>query len=91
MRVPVSWLREYVDLPPELSVAELANRLTFLGLKLEALEAVAAWSTIDSTSMPRPTSLRSRSSADSPAGSSTYSRSQDRDSFMIRPPSRSCG
>src|SRR6478609_236289 len=42
MRVPVSWLREYVDLPPDLSVAELANRLTFLGLKLEALEAVAA-------------------------------------------------
>jgi phenylalanyl-tRNA synthetase beta chain len=42
MRVPVSWLHEYVDLPFDLSVAELANRLTFLGLKLEALETVAA-------------------------------------------------
>ncbi len=39
MRVPVSWLRDYVDLPAELDVKELADRLTFLGLKLEALEA----------------------------------------------------
>ncbi|MGH3446174.1 MAG: phenylalanine--tRNA ligase subunit beta [Nocardioidaceae bacterium] len=39
MRVPVSWLRDYVDLPADLPVAELANRLTMLGLKLEALEA----------------------------------------------------
>ncbi|MBA2574417.1 MAG: phenylalanine--tRNA ligase subunit beta [Nocardioidaceae bacterium] len=38
MRVPVSWLREYVDLPAKVSVTELANRLTMLGLKLEALE-----------------------------------------------------
>jgi len=42
MRVPVSWLRDYVDLPADVSVADLANRLTFLGLKLEALEAAAA-------------------------------------------------
>ncbi len=40
MRVPVSWLREYVDLPADLPVAELAGRLTMLGLKLEALESV---------------------------------------------------
>ncbi|MBA3308948.1 MAG: phenylalanine--tRNA ligase subunit beta, partial [Nocardioidaceae bacterium] len=40
MRVPVSWLREYVDLPAALEVKELADRLTALGLKLEALEAV---------------------------------------------------
>ena len=39
MRVPVSWLREYVDLPADLDVRELADRLTMLGLKLEALEA----------------------------------------------------
>src|SRR4051794_1984981 len=38
MRVPVSWLREYVDLPPDVSVEELADRLTMLGLKLEAIE-----------------------------------------------------
>jgi phenylalanyl-tRNA synthetase beta chain len=42
MRVPLSWLREYVDLPPELPVAELAGRLTFLGLKLERLDAPGA-------------------------------------------------
>ncbi len=42
MRVPVSWLREYVDLPVDLEVTELAARLTSLGLKLEALEAPAA-------------------------------------------------
>ncbi len=42
MRVPVSWLREYVDLPADVSVTELANRLTALGLKLEALVHVAA-------------------------------------------------
>src|SRR5680860_728499 len=42
MRVPVSWLREYVDLPPGTTAAELAQRLTALGLKLEALEAPGA-------------------------------------------------
>ena len=38
MRVPVSWLREYVDLPADLPTPALAARLTALGLKLEALE-----------------------------------------------------
>jgi phenylalanyl-tRNA synthetase beta chain len=38
----VSWLRDYVDLPADLSVKQLADRLTFLGLKLEALEAGGA-------------------------------------------------
>ncbi|MDQ4115924.1 MAG: phenylalanine--tRNA ligase subunit beta [Actinomycetota bacterium] len=38
MRVPVSWLREYVRLPADLPVHDLAARLTGLGLKLEALE-----------------------------------------------------
>ena len=42
MRVPVSWLREYVDLPPDLDVHELADRLTALGLKLEALDQLGA-------------------------------------------------
>ncbi len=37
MLVPVSWIREYVDLPDELSVEDLAARLTALGLKLEAI------------------------------------------------------
>ena len=38
MRAPVSWIREHVDLPADLDVAELASRLTALGLKLESLE-----------------------------------------------------
>ncbi|NYD42020.1 phenylalanine--tRNA ligase subunit beta [Nocardioides panaciterrulae] len=38
MKAPVSWIREYVDLPAELSVEDLAHALTALGLKLEALE-----------------------------------------------------
>src|SRR3954469_21329768 len=37
MRAPLSWLREYVDLPPDVSADDLANHLTFLGLKLESL------------------------------------------------------
>ncbi|MEJ7629261.1 MAG: phenylalanine--tRNA ligase subunit beta [Nocardioidaceae bacterium] len=42
MRVPVSWLREYVDLPADTPAGELASRLTFLGLKLESLEVAGA-------------------------------------------------
>jgi len=37
MRAPVSWIREYADLPDDLRTEELAARLTALGLKLEAL------------------------------------------------------
>jgi phenylalanyl-tRNA synthetase beta chain len=37
VRAPVSWIREYVDLPDDVTPAELARRLTMLGLKLEAL------------------------------------------------------
>jgi phenylalanyl-tRNA synthetase beta chain len=42
MKAPVSWIREYVDLPAEVSTDELAHRLTALGLKLEAIERAAA-------------------------------------------------
>src|SRR4051794_11089760 len=38
MRAPVSWIREYADLPADLSTEDLARRLTSLGLKLESLE-----------------------------------------------------
>ena len=38
MKAPVSWIREYVDLPAEVSTEQLAARLTALGLKLEAIE-----------------------------------------------------
>jgi phenylalanyl-tRNA synthetase beta chain len=39
MRAPLSWLREYVDLPGDVTPHDLAHRLTALGLKLEAHEA----------------------------------------------------
>ena len=42
MRVPLSWLREYVELPTDLTAQDLAHRLTALGLKLEALESPGA-------------------------------------------------
>jgi phenylalanyl-tRNA synthetase beta chain len=42
MRAPVSWIREYADLPAELSAEELARKLTALGLKLESLERPGA-------------------------------------------------
>ena len=37
MRAPVSWISDYVDLPDEVTPAELARKLTMLGLKLESL------------------------------------------------------
>jgi phenylalanyl-tRNA synthetase beta chain len=42
MRAPLSWIREYVDLPADLDPRELARRLTALGLKLEALHTPGA-------------------------------------------------
>jgi phenylalanyl-tRNA synthetase beta chain len=38
MKVPLSWLREYVDLPP--SVAHLAERLTLAGLEVTGVKAI---------------------------------------------------
>lgn len=40
MRVPLSWLKEYVDIV--LPVAELAERLTLAGLEVEAIERIGA-------------------------------------------------
>src|SRR3954452_24687496 len=42
MRAPLSWIREYVDLPDEVRPEELAHRLTALGLKLESLHSPGA-------------------------------------------------
>ncbi len=38
MRAPLSWIRDYVDLPDDVTAGDLARRLTALGLKLEGLE-----------------------------------------------------
>ena len=42
MKAPLSWIREYVDLPAGVTPVDLAHRLTALGLKLEALEGPGA-------------------------------------------------
>ena len=41
MRVPLSWLREYVDI--NLPTATLAERLTLAGLAVDAIEPVGDW------------------------------------------------
>jgi len=42
MKAPVSWIKEYVDLPAGLTTEQLTDRLTALGLKLEAIESAGA-------------------------------------------------
>lgn len=42
MRVSFKWLRELVDLPPEVTAADVARKLTFAGLEVEGLEDQAA-------------------------------------------------
>ena len=42
MKTPVSWIREYVDLPDGTTTEDLTRRLTALGLKLEAIENAGA-------------------------------------------------
>ena len=37
MKAPLSWIHEYVDLPADVSLSALTERLTMLGLKLEAI------------------------------------------------------
>ncbi len=38
MKAPAAWIREYVDLPADVTTEQLAARLTALGLKLEAID-----------------------------------------------------
>ncbi|MDT0269972.1 phenylalanine--tRNA ligase subunit beta [Streptomyces sp. DSM 44915] len=42
MRVPLSWLREYVDLPAEVGGREVATRLIAAGLEVELVERLGA-------------------------------------------------
>src|SRR6476469_9341181 len=42
MKAPLSWILEYVDLPADLTTEALTDRLTMLGLKLEAIETAGA-------------------------------------------------
>ena len=42
MRVPMTWLREYVDLPADVTARDLAGRLTLAGLEVETVETLGA-------------------------------------------------
>src|SRR5580698_5211000 len=42
MRVPLSWLREYVDLPAEVSGRELAEKLIPIGFEVETVHESGA-------------------------------------------------
>jgi phenylalanyl-tRNA synthetase beta chain len=42
VKAPVSWIKEYVDLPADVTTEALTDRLTMLGLKLEAIETSGA-------------------------------------------------
>ena len=39
MKLPISWLREYIDID-DLSVRDLADRMTFAGIEIEGIETV---------------------------------------------------
>ena len=41
MKAPISWIKEYVDLPADVTTAALTDRLTALGLKLEGITSAA--------------------------------------------------
>ena len=42
MRVPISWLRDLVELPREVSAREIADRLISVGLEVETVDTVGA-------------------------------------------------
>ncbi|MFB9838386.1 phenylalanine--tRNA ligase subunit beta, partial [Actinoallomurus acaciae] len=42
MRVPISWLREYVELPPEVTARDVARKLIAAGLEVETIDELGA-------------------------------------------------
>ncbi|MFV2198127.1 phenylalanine--tRNA ligase subunit beta [Nocardiopsis sp. LOL_012] len=42
MRVPMTWLREYVDLPSDVTARDLAARLTLAGLEVETVDELGS-------------------------------------------------
>ena len=42
MKAPLSWIKEYVEVPDDLPTAEITRRLTLTGLKLEAVHSPGA-------------------------------------------------
>ena len=41
MKISLNWLKEYVNLPPEVTPQQLAEKLTFAGLEVEAVTSLA--------------------------------------------------
>ena len=67
MRVPYSWLKDYVDI--DLSVEDLAERLTLAGLEVEAIHYVGI-----APARRGPSGLRGSGDQPSPAGSLIWER-----------------
>lgn len=42
MKAPISWIKEYVDVPADVTTDEITRRLTMTGLKLEAIDSPGA-------------------------------------------------
>ncbi|TIC80406.1 phenylalanine--tRNA ligase subunit beta [Nocardioides sp. GY 10113] len=42
MKTPLSWIKEYVDVPADVTTDELTHRLTLTGLKLEGIDSPGA-------------------------------------------------
>ena len=42
MRVPISWLREYVELPADVTTREVADKLIAAGLEVETIDALGS-------------------------------------------------
>src|SRR5690606_38238956 len=42
MKAPISWIKEYVDVPADVPTDEITRRLTMTGLKLEAIDSPGA-------------------------------------------------
>ena len=42
MRVPISWLREYVELPADVTARDVAGRLIAAGLEVETVDVLGA-------------------------------------------------
>ncbi|MDN4175450.1 phenylalanine--tRNA ligase subunit beta [Nocardioides sp. SOB77] len=42
MKTPLSWIKDYVDVPADVTTAELTERLTMTGLKLESIHSPGA-------------------------------------------------
>ena len=62
MLVPISWLKEYVDL--DLPLPQLADRITLAGLEVEAIENIGDWWDPETILVGRIVSIKPHPNAD---------------------------